>query len=381
MNNENKKIFKSFHIKDKTIGSSNEISFNVLESKKLTEENEKAPSPWEISPEAVAKKKKKRLHSKAIAIAGVSFVVLAVLIAVILSVASFIQTQSGSNDKLFNQIKEVQKTSDDLSDLRETLQLLLKNDLDDLGVNITADKLSTLSGKAAKAKETLEKDKSSIEATLQEIATPAEKEAANNAITLINKELSLIATFQDVNYYANPFITAKESAESAMSLLVDADSKDREASQYLSSTSTDEVKKAIDSATEAKTLAASAKQKFNDIIYLSSQNNKLNLDDELMNGYVEYCDDIIAAQEATINVANAYVDRNKETLQEQNDKYNQLKEAAVTISKTWNKKLPEIIDEQYNSNREGNIEGFDLDMKERDSIYKSVKNYVDSKSK
>lgn len=371
--------FKSAHLIEKTIGSSNEISFNVLESKKLKNGSDSAPAPWEISPEAVAKKKKARVRGRLLTILSIVAVVLIGIVFAIWGFAGLFQNYAGSMDKLHSQINDVVKTSDDLVEMRSTLQLLLNNDPNDFGTNVNADNLTNLKDKAEKSKSTLASEKSNLETTLSEIATPADRDGANNAITLADKESSLVDLYETTFSFAYPFILSKENANSAMKDLIDADAKDREASQLLGNANTDDAKKAIDAANESKQLAINAKGLFQNVVDANLQNEELGLDSALLQSYVDYCDYIISSQDATVAVANAYIDRNKEELQAQNDKYNELKTEAADISKNWNQQLPDLINDQFKEKRQGNTDALAQDLKDRDAIYKQVKSYINGK--
>ena len=371
--------FKSAHLVEKTIGSSNEISFNVLESKKLKSENDAAPAPWDISPEAVAKKREARVRGRLLFILAIVSVVLIGVVFVIWGIAGLVQNHAGSMDRLHRQINEVINTSDDLGDMRSTLQLLLNNDPNDFGANVNAENLNNLKDKAEKAKSTLSSEKSNLETTLSEIATPADRDGANNAITLIDKESRLIDLYETTFSFAYPFILTKENANNAMKDLIYADAKDREASQLLGNANIDDAKKAIDAANESKQLAINAKGLFQNVVDTNSQNEELGLDSDLLQSYVDYCDYIIASQDATVAVANAYIDRNKEDLQAQNDKYNELKTQATDISKNWNQQLPDLINDQFKNKRKGNTEAIEQDLKDRDAVYKQVKSYMNGK--
>lgn len=357
------------YIVDKTKGSSNELSFNVLQGKANTAVDAKAPNPWEINPEAVAKKRNSRRRGKIIAaLAGVAGV-LALGIVVILMIAGFLQEQNGSITSLNDGISKVLDLSDENAELRSDLQIILTSDGDGINNSNVMQNYETVLKEATNRKATLQERRAEIEQLQSQIATPTEKEAANNAMLLIDAEISIIDCAVGSQGYVTEFLEKRELSIEGMNLLVDSDSKDREASSSLTAQNTDEAQKAVTSANEGKEMASQAKAKFEALAELDSRFEE----------YVTFADLKVQANAATAAAAQAYIDRNKEELKTQNDKYNDLQTQATDISSKWERELYEVFDEEFSSARENDAKTFEDDLKNRDSIYQTVQNYLNSR--
>lgn len=351
------------------MGSSNEISFDVLQGKANTATGTNAPSPWEISPEAVSKKRASRRRSKVIAILVAVLVGLALITGAVLLIAGFIQDQNGSITSLNDGISKVLDLSDQNSELRSDMQIIFTSDADGINNSNVMENYENVLENAESRQQTLNSRLQEFEELQSQIATPTEKEAANNAILLIQSEEALINLAESSKDYVNAYLEKRLWAVEGMNLLVESDSKDREASKYLTNANTDDAQKAIDSANEAKELAAQARERF----------QQLAAEDSRFEEYATFADLKVQANEATANAAQAYIDRNKEELQSQNDTYNSLQEQASEISASWEKEPSEILDEEFNTARETDAANFADKLKTRDSVYNTVSAYLNKK--
>ena len=370
---------RSGHLKKGTEGSSNEISFDVLQKKKLTTDDVRAGKPWDIS-SASRKQDVKLSHAeKWVRILGIITAGLVIVALVLLGAVAWMQQQSGSLGNMQSQMSSIKKTSENLESLIVITQNLYNSGTSDIQRVISSEKLEETAQLADKVKQELEVQKQELGDTLSNIGTPIDKDAGNNALTLINKQLILIDRFKAANKYSLPYVKLKEGVTDSLNKLVNADSADRLASSQLMQGNTDDANKSIETANNAKSLALEAKAGLEEAQRTNEKAETPLLDASIFEQYVTYCQLIADAQDSAVASAQAYVDRNKEELATQNEAYNATKEKATEISGKWDKQLTEMLDDAFAEFRQGSVEAFNQDLKERDSLYYSVSNYLKGK--
>ena len=370
------KSLKTTHLKKGTEGSSNEISFDVLQQKKLATADVRTEAPWEISATIKTKKFKVGHPEHWIKVLTIAIACLVTLALALMSIASLMQRMSGSLERLQSQILEVKQTSDDFEEVIIVANTLLNFEASEIGNTLSEQKISNAETSCEKLKKTLEKDKETVTSTLSEIGTPSDREAGNNAISLANKELLLAERFSNVVSYGRPYVVLKTSTTQALKKLVEADSADKQASSQLTAGSTEEAKKSIETADKAKLLIQEANELFEEAMKINDDSPERLISEAKIKEYLTYCQLVEDAQDATIASANAYIDRNKEELEKKNVDYNSLKEKASAISNAWEKSIDELIDDAYSEKRAQDIDGFNQDLKERDSLLNSVNKYL-----
>ena len=370
------KDFKSTHLKKGTEGTSNEISFDVLQQKKLATADTRKEAPWEFSANGKTKKFSARHPEHWVKILAIVIACLVSLVLALMGIASVMQRMSGSLDRMKSQIQQVKQASEDFEEVITTANTLLNFEASEIGNALSEQKISNAETSCDKLKKTLEKDKESITSTLSEIGTPSDRESGNNAISLVNKELLLAERFSNVVSYGKPYVALKTSTTHALKKLVEADSADKQASSQLTAGSVDEARKSIEAAEQAKSLAQEASELFEKAMQINENSPVELIDESKFKEYLKYCQLVEDAQDATIASANAYIDRNKEELEKKNAEYNSLKEKASAISNAWDKSIDELIDNAYSEMRAKDIDGFNQDLKERDSLLSSVNKYL-----
>ena len=297
----------------------------------------------------------------------------------LLGAAAWMQHKSGSLSQMQTEMKEVKETSADLESVIVIAQELLNAGTSDISGTISAEVLDETRSEAQNAKEKLESQKTELSATLNDIGTPVDREAGNNALTLINKELLLIDRFEQTSVYSSLYLKLHKQASQGLSKLVEADSADRTATSQLMAENTDDARKSIESANNAKALALEAKTSFEQAKQINRRAAVWLIDSSVIDEYVTYCQLIADAQDAAVASANAYISRNKDDLSNQNDAYNKAKENANAISSKWEKEITDLLDEAFVQVRTDDVDGFNQDLKERDSLFNSVTGYLKGK--
>ncbi len=372
------KSLKHGHVIEKTIGSSNEISFDVLQKKKIDSVTAKRPDPWDISQRAVKKSYSSNFHSKLIVVLVSITIFLALTAIAILGVAAWMQQQSGSLAQLQTEIVSAKNDSVALSDFHESIKTLLTAEGAEISQSVKISDMEKYEKIAVAKKSSLEKNKENMTETLKDIGTPVEREIGNNSLSLINKELQVLEEDFNVLEYALPYLSIRTNAKSAFQKMTEANTADGQATTYLLKGTSDDAQRAIQAATESKNAVAEAMSGFESAISTAKKDSSVfSSSCKELESYVEFCKLYSSAQDATIAAASAYINRNSEELKAQNDTYNSLKSQASTIAKAWDREITDIIDEEFKSKREGDVDAFLENLKERNSIFERVQKYVE----
>ena len=333
--------------------------------------------PWEIGSKARSFERKDQRSKVALTITGVVICGLVLIVLVIIGAATLIQSRTGALDRLKSEMTEVTKTSNELESVWQINNSLMKSDASKIDQIVTDAKLNDAKEIAVAKRDELENEKSAITSTLADIGTPTDREAGNNAITLVNKQLLLIDRFEQIFEYASPYIALKADLNAGLAKLVEADSADREASELLLKQNDEDARKSIDASNNASSLAQEAKASFEKAQEDNRENGMNYISDEELQKYITYCQLFIDSQGASVGVANAYINKNSQEIDSQNKTYNDLKEQADSISGTWSMQITEVLDDAYSQRRESDVDGFTQDLKERDSILQTVKTYLE----
>ena len=147
----------------------------------------------------------------------------------LLGAAAWMQHASGSLGRMQTQVQAVKKTSEDLESLIVVTQTILNSVSGEVERTIDAEKLQETKTLATKKRSELEEQKAELATTLNDIGTPVDREAGNNALSLVNKQLLLIDRFEQAEKYTLPYVELRPDLLLAVNKLVQADTSDREA--------------------------------------------------------------------------------------------------------------------------------------------------------
>lgn len=167
---------------------------------------------------------------------------------------------------------------------------------------------------------------SSIEGLQASLSENKDEEAASQAITAAQSRLNMLDAGVKVMDVALMAASAFEKASQGWNNVIDGDAAARQATALLGKmtkknvqTSMDESNKAIAAFREAEDLITQAQSTY----------PGLNFE-----GVTSYLEKRLAAQQAALEADQAYLDRDKKKLKEKNDQYNQLEEEAASMAKS-----------------------------------------------
>lgn len=385
------------HVKKNTAGSSNEISFSVLDAKKAahTDSDEPLNEAGKISLFTLSgKTKPSKLrntslptsqgghHKKASALGApqqnrvsykvssssnqsspsattpvkgfgktISLVVIVAVVAVLVIVAAqaLVNMQAHQNNLksvLNHQITQLQETDDSLISFDAlVLQQVDKNRYseantsDSVVIENPISEYETLKPQVEEAKEALNEVMGRIEALQPSLSDNSEKEAAAQALTSAKARLHMIETGVEIITLSGKTSDAYSAAHEGWNDLLAADTAIREASQLMKPLSEDSATQAL---TKTDT-AVSYLTKGDELLQEASSFNE-TID---FSSYFSYISTRKEAQEYAILTLNAYLDRNKEDLEANNKKYNEVENKAAEIAQSFTETPSELIAASY----------------------------------
>lgn len=364
-------IPKSGHLVDKTIGSTNEISFSVLDkAKKDVDYGGEETAPWSLDEKRVAEQKRKRTGKIRRRALLITLLIGASIIAILLTISTFVQINTGSLGTLKHDINEVISTYDKGSNLLSLGNKLVNDECGDIASTDFLKNFDSVKIEIDKEAKETNNLKDKIATDLKEIATPADVEAGNNSLEMLDKQVRLLDELKNNMDDAKPFVLEFVSTTNAMNSLMNGDSKSREATSLLNNANMEDAKKSIQASDEAITQFEDAKFYFENAKDVGTR--ELDYSD-----YVNYCNLRIEAENAGKTSAQAYIDRNKETLDAENAIYNDKLSQATEIANNWKERPFEQVGSKYRDKFSGKNEAWNSEMSLSEKFYKEIKLYIE----
>lgn len=385
----------SGHIKENTFGSSNEISFSVLDAMKSQSSDESSKqsmagktnietgsldSPikpkWEYPQQEIDSRKAKRKVGKRWA------VILGVLVGLIaLSIAGYfavraIQHQMDYITRLDDEIATVLNCDEDLDSFKETIDKITTQPIDRLDDVIneaiyrqTEDNTDSKMEHTLKTQERkLQNAKRNIESIQDNLATPMDKERASNALVTINTELDLIECGRNIAIWFEPYADAYEAANQFMTTLLAADDLARQAADLANESTKDSFDSSIEKSREAIARFEEAGD------YAAVLRDTTGLDG--IQDFIDYVSLRISAQNLAIKADQAYLGINSSQLKSANDEYNATEQRAAELMNTLSQSYPtNMVADWFASNRSNNpeMEKWDTEIKRLDDYSNRIK--------
>lgn len=367
-------IPKSGHLVDKTIGSTNEISFSVLDkAKKDVDYGGEETAPWSLDENRVAEQKRKRTGKIRRRALLITLLIVASIIAVLLAISTFVQINTGSLGTLKHDINEAISVSNKSSNLLALGSKVVNDGCGDIASTDFLKNFDTNKLEIDKEIEEANKLKDKITVDLKEIATPADVEAGNNALEMLDRQVRLLDGLKNNMEDAKPFVSEFVETTNAMNSLMNGDSKSREATSLLSNANAEDARKSIQASDEAIT-------QFEDAKFYFENANDVGESELDYSDYVNYCNLRIEAENAGKTSAQAYIERNKETLDAENAIYNDKLSQATEIASAWKEKPFEQVSSKYKDKLSGKNEAWNSEMSLSEKFYKEIKLYIERNS-
>lgn len=414
-----KKAQHALHIKSHTHGSSNEISFSVLDAAREArdaEERDRRRSTAEtgkislftlgsnrklhgtptkgqsmVIPEGV---KTSRRHSAAPGVASgaldrripgviTMIVVVCALVALALTVSqTFLQVhvrQSDFRSQLMNEIGVVDQCDQTLIPFDELVMAQYDPKRFDASAATGIPSFEDLSesyrqvvGDIAPSRSQLEEALAAIEALQPSLSDNKDKEAAHQAVTAARSRLNMLETGVAIIDESLMATRAFSDAREGWKKIIDADAAAREATALLETMTKKNVKTSAQKSREAIALLGEASS-----LFQQAQDGYPELD---IQDFINYAAKREEAQRAALDADQAYLDRDKERLAKKNEEYNGLEQEAADLAEAMGADPDQRVVELYYRAIEKDAQAYEAERVKAGNADTFLRDYLGSTS-
>lgn len=352
-------------IKRHTIGSSNEISFSVLDAKSDSMRDGGTSKPmthisspdtvtkprWTMSAEEVSARKIKRKRNK------FGIVVLSILLAlIVLAVTAFfgiraLQHQMDYSGQLSEQVTQVKSCAHDLENFEQIVNDATSLPLENIDASTQKQMISAANEQIQRISKNLTESKNAIGRLQEHLINPVDTDKANKALSAINAEQHLIEIGKKIIEWAQKYPPEYADAQAFMDNLLAADSLAREAAALASESTRDSISSSLEKSNESL-------ERFNQAAALIAGLRDATQSEEsraIFQQFIDYVALRVSAQQAAINADNAYLNVNSATLIAENEKYAELENEAAQLIGGLTEDYPtEVVKREYEEKRSSN---------------------------
>lgn len=381
------KLNSAAHIKRNTEGTSNELSFSVLDAAKMELEGQlKNPSgiarPGKISlftlggkrnvpepssksegkPRAsvktsgwtksersvssseyeIARRKGRRKLHRVVAGALVAVTTIAIVAVAGTTVLSIYKANENNVESLQSTLKSVSAADEVLVRLNNVVEDPLNPD--------NQEDLALLEEELPDTKEMLSNAYDSIQAAFDEIVNPHDREAAGNALSSVNARIAMIDHGNALVDEASAALASRDSATDAWNNIMRADSLSREAASFANEGTEDSI-------ASSKSSTEQAISALNDAAYQLSLAQEAYPDADFAD-FSAYVNKRIEAFGHAIASDDAFLAEDGQLALEENDAYNSADAEAAEIARTLPESVVTVIKEAFNEKMDGEIEAY-----------------------
>lgn len=343
-----RRITKGAHIKRNTHGTSNEISFSVLDAKKnvadAADPMDKDDPFWAHADEEVVRRKKRRrarrIRSMAImGAAGVAVVALAVAgVWWVLQANQQLQGELGRAVELIEEADEIVLPFDELAVEGMTKDL---STMADDGFRTRYDEMLP---KLDQALAKLDEAQASVENVQGSLRTPTDLEASNQILVSISARRNMIGAGRDALAVTNDAVTAYAAVRDGWEALLAADTAARDAASLAALEGAANIQASLGKTEEALAGFATARDDFALAVELCP--------DAELSPYVDYANTRIEALDAARASNNAYLEDDVASMVQNNNRYNTLDSQAASLMRTLSQQPIDLVVIAYGHQRE-----------------------------
>lgn len=415
-----KKTQHALHIKSHTHGSSNEISFSVLDAAREARDAEERDRRWSstetgkiplftlgssrkprstptkgqhiVLPEGSAPATPRengsgsaltRQVERKIPGAITAIVIVCAVLALVLTVSqTLLQVnvrQTSFREQLISQINVVNQCDQTLIPFDKLVMAQYDKNRFSSTASASAPSFEELSesyravvGDIAPSRTQLEDAIAALEALVPSLSDNEDKEAAHQAITAARARLNMLESGVSIIDESLMATEAFAQTQEGWKKLIDADAAAREATSLLKDMSKENVKASLDRSSQAATLLSEA-------LSLFSQANggypSLDLQE-----FIDYAAKREEAQNTAIMADQAYLDRDKELLEQRNAEYNQLEEEAASLAEKMGDDPAQKVVDLYTAAIDEDAQSYDAERVKAGNADTFLRDYLGSVS-
>lgn len=209
-----------------------------------------------------------------------------------------------------------------------------------------------------------------VEAVQPSLSDNSDKEAAHQALVAAQSRLSMLDTGVAIVDEALMATEAYEAARQGWNDIIAADAAVREATALLQDMTEDNVHASIDKTNTALTLLNRAADSFS-----MAQDSYPGLD---LGVFDQYVAKRIESQQAALSADQAYLDRNKELLSQENERYNTLEQEAADLAQGLGDDPDVVVVSFYHAAIAEDVEFYEAERLKAGNADTFLRNYLGS---
>ena len=273
------------------------------------------------------------------------------------------QAKQDTHGQLVAAVKQVQGTQEKLEQFDALVMSAWKTPVSEIDSDGMSASLRECASTRDDAKLTLASEKKAIEFLQPFLGSAQELEDSNQALVAINALTNTLLSGEEVVKQSVSAAQASDTAAEGWEILLEADSLARDAAALVTSTSIENVTLSMEKSKEAL-------EKFNQARSAVSSAATMTTAD--LSDLLEYIDLRIESQNHALASDQAYLERNKELAQQENDAYNQLDNQAVELVKQGDLDPLKKIQAAYEDAVAEALESYDADRSRAESALKAL---------
>lgn len=209
-----------------------------------------------------------------------------------------------------------------------------------------------------------------VEAVQPSLSDNSDKEAAHQALVAAQSRLNMLDTGVAIVDEALMATEAYEAARQGWNDIIAADAAVREATALLQDMTEDNVRASIDKTNTALTLLNRAADSFT-----MAQDSYPGLD---LGVFDQYVAKRIESQQAALSADQAYLDRNKELLSQENERYNALEQEAADLAQGLGDDPDVVVVSFYHTAIAEDVEFYEAERLKAGNADTFLRNYLGS---
>lgn len=368
------RITQGAHIKRNTHGTSNEISFSVLDAAKNTADAadplDKDDPFWAQASEEVSRRKqrrrKRRLRARVLVGAGCA--VVAVLAAV--GVWWGLQANQEMQGELGRAISAIEEADEVVLPFDELAVQAMTENLTALDEGGFRDRYAELAPQVDAALEKLEQARADTERIQPYLRSPSDLETSNQVLVTISARKNMLAAGRDALQAADEAVQAYAAVEDAWAALLEADTAARDAASLASLEGESNMRASLGKTEVALVGFSQAREGFALAAGLCP--------DAALSPYVDYVDLRLEAQEAARASTEAYLASDVDAMVQQNNRYNTLDSQAASAMRELNQQPVTLVSINFSQRRPGLFETYMQDRQRAADADAFLNDYVSS---
>ena len=225
-------------------------------------------------------------------------------------------------------------------------------------------------GDIAPSRTQLEDAIAALEALVPSLSDNKDKEAAHQAITAARARLNMLESGVGIIDESLMATEAFAQTQKGWKKLIDADAAAREATSWLRDMSKENVKASLARSSEAVTLLSEAHSLFS-----QAHEGYPSLD---LQDLIDYAAKREEAQNTAIMADQAYLDRDKEMLEQRNAEYNRLEEEAAALAEKMGDDPAQKVVDLYNASIAEDVQSYDAERVKAGNADTFLRDYLGS---